>query len=101
MKVPLERRATQRLVVVGFANDLPRTQGLTGVAAMILGHRRAGKKSFKTSRPSAIAWRPRDLLRCRPGQRVVPPFSCNRIGADQDLTPDRDAAPDPRPENDA
>ena len=74
---------------------------MPAVAIMIRCERWAGQESFDAARPTAIAGWSRDLVRPRPWQWVVTPFSRNRIGAGENPLPDGDAAADPGAENDA
>src|SRR5260370_17821148 len=70
------------------------------MAKISCGEPRAGEEARDTARPAAIGRWARDLVRGRPGQRIMSPFSRDRVGADEDLTPNGDAAPDAGAEND-
>src|SRR5260370_38257131 len=71
------------------------------VAMMICGERRTGEKGLDATRSPAIARRSRDFVRRRPGQRVMTPFSRDRVDADEDWPADDDPTSDACAENDA
>jgi hypothetical protein len=67
------------------------------VEPMIYRKRWPGKKSLDAARPAATARRSRDLVRRRPGHRVVAPFSGNRLGPEKDPSSRVIPAPTPVP----
>src|SRR6516225_11681879 len=75
MHVAIEGRVTWRISAFGKIGDLGRTQAMPGMTIMIRRESRPGKKGLCTARAPAIAWRSWDLVRRRPGQRVVAPLS--------------------------
>ena len=98
--VTRESRAAMRISAFGCEGDLRCAKALPTMAEMICSEPRAGKEALDTTRSAAVARWARDLIRGRPGQRIMSPFSSDRVGADEDLSPDGDAAPDAGAEND-
>ena len=99
--VAIEGRATLRVSTLGKISDLERAQAMPGITMMIRRESRPRKKGLDTARAPAIARRSRALVRRRPGQWVVAPFSGDRVGADEDPPCQGDAPSDPGAENDA
>jgi hypothetical protein len=84
-----------RISAFGCEGDLRCAKALPTMAEMICSEPRAGKEALDTTRSAAIARWARDLVRGRPGQRIMSPFSRDRVSADEDLSLDGDAAPTP------
>ena len=90
--VALEGRAALRISAAAASAISGALSAAPSMAVMIRRQSRARQKRLQTARSAAIAWRSRDLVRRRPGQRVVAPLSGDCVGADQDLPSDGDPA---------
>ena len=92
--IVVERRLGQPVAGVGGGDNLGRRERRAAARAKIAGETGAGQKSFNTAVPAAIAEHAGCFLGARPGKGVVPPFTGNGVGPDQQLTMDHQAAAD-------
>jgi hypothetical protein len=67
---------------------------LPGLVEMVCRQPGSREKRLGAAASPAIAAGARDLLRCRPGQRIVTPFAGDRVGPPEHPSADSDAAAD-------